>query len=560
MIINDSCFHPAATISQELLPILSHALPSVISYTLPSERVVQGNAEGSRIVARHSSSSTPSEGTLDAIEDAITRGKGDDDPRLPVTAAREEGRENDNNSSETIEETELFLKRVAASSYAHKSWTDMRRTLVYLRTEVRFYNEIAPLLLAANDGSNNHDDDDDDDDEDDVATRTTTLRNHLPVVHHADYDLTGLIPEDCPTTDAEQASPFLKNNGGDNNNNDDAIDDGNDMELRKNRLLQNKGGHILLQSLSPSHGYFQDSPLSPFQSSKCLAAVAELHASAWGDEVLLRTIGDRLSTAGGSYQLSFRNPRELRELVESWDGFRARFATIGGGGGEGDVVVVDILEKESVVRLGRRVYDMAEYVSKELTPEAGDEYATMVHGDYKAMNVFLPSESTREGNKDAIMIDFSCAGIGYGMSDVGMHIVHAVLPRDLDNGGEERLVEGYLVALENAVNRRRRRRRSKRIDDDYDGEGKEEEEERWTYPREVAMRHYRLACVDYLRFIMGRFWRSATPESFEKKSESKNTTLINRNLEAAMAFIAKVDRYLEVFEKEKREREMMMMH
>jgi len=177
-------------------------------------------------------------------------------------------------------------------------------------------------------------------------------------------------------------------------------------------------------------------------------------------------------------------------------------------------------------------------------------------------NVFLPSESTREGNKDAIMIDFSCAGIGYGMSDVGMHIVHAVLPRDLDNGGEERLVEGYLVALENAVNRRRRRRRrrSKRIDDDYDGEGKEEEEERWTYPREVAMRHYRLACVDYLRFIMGRFWRSATPESFEKKSESKNTTLINRNLEVAMAFIAKVDRYLEVFEKEKREREMMMMH
>ena len=80
-------------------------------------------------------------------------------------------------------------------------------------------------------------------------------------------------------------------------------------------------------------------------------------------------------------------------MVESWDGFRARFATIYGGGGKGDVVV-DILEKESVVRLGRRVFDMAEYVSKELTPVAGYEYATMVHWDYKAMNVFLPSEST----------------------------------------------------------------------------------------------------------------------------------------------------------------------
>ena len=156
-------------------------------------------------------------------------------------------------------------------------------------------------------------------------------------------------------------------------------------------------------------------------------------------------------------------------------------------------------------------------------------------------NVFLPNE-TKEGNDDAIMIDFSCAGIGYGMSDVGMHIVHAVLPEDLENGGEEKLVEGYLIALEDAVNRKL-------------GEGSDGNKEKWTYPRDVAMRHYRLACVDYLRFIMGRFWRSATPESFEKKKNSKNTTLINRNLEAAMAFIEKVDSYLEVFEKEKRERE-----
>jgi hypothetical protein len=28
---------------------------------------------------------------------------------------------------------------------------------------------------------------------------------------------------------------------------------------------------------------------------------------------------------------------------------------------------------------------MAEYVSRELTPGVDDEYATLVHGDYKAM-------------------------------------------------------------------------------------------------------------------------------------------------------------------------------
>lgn len=480
----------SAACSQELLPILSHALPSVISYTLPSERVVQANAEGTRILARHSSTLSEKfdydgdDVDVDNDNDGARDGNGGTaaggDSRLLVEAHAVD------DDAEEEEETELFLKRVTASSYAHKSWTDMRRTLVYLRTEVRFYNEIAPLLVASSSGA---------------------LDRHLPVVHHAHYDLGGLVPEDSPATDATQPSPFPEED-----------------EVRKYRSLEGRGGHILLQSLSPSHGFFQDSPISPRQSLSCLTALAELHASARGNIPLLRTIGDRLSSAGGSYQLQFRNPKELQNMVASWEHFRGQFA---GSDNDGKT---RILEKESVVRLGQRVYDMAEYVSSELSPHVDDEHATIVHGDYKAMNVFLPNEA----DNDAIMIDFSCVGIGYGMSDVGMHIVHAVLPGDLEDGGEERLLEGYLRALENAVNRNVK-----------DGE------EEWRYSRDVAMRHYRLACIDYLRFIMGRFWKSATPESFEKKKNSKNTTLINRNLEAAMAFIEKVDRYLEVFEKEK---------
>lgn len=55
---------------------------------------------------------------------------------------------------------------------------------------------------------------------------------------------------------------------------------------------------------------------------------------------------------------------------------------------------------------------------------------------------------------------------------------------------------------------------------------------------------------------MGRFWRTASPETFENKKKSENTTLINRDVDAAMAFVEKVDGYLEMFEKEReRERE-----
>ena len=66
------------------------------------------------------------------------------------------------------------------------------------------------------------------------------------LVHHADYNLNGLVAEDSPSTDANQPSPFPS---------DDNDDDAN--EHKKNELLKEKGGHILLQSLSPSHGYFQ---------------------------------------------------------------------------------------------------------------------------------------------------------------------------------------------------------------------------------------------------------------------------------------------------------------
>lgn len=421
----------------------------------------------------------------------------------------------DENDSADIafEETELFLKRVDAKAYLHKSWTDMRRTLVYLRTEVLFYKEFVPLLCEGR----------------------AELKDMVPICHHADYDLQGLIDDDSPATDVN-APPEVG-------------------ESNLQESVEGKGGHILLQSLS--NGYYQNSPISVQESLLCLRAVAELHASAMGNIPLLNQVSDRLSSAGGSYHLKFRNPKELQNIVSSWEAFRSSFVGLED---------TKILEKESVIALGQRVFEMAEYVSDQLSPSVDDEYATLVHGDYKAMvrnevhifvhvseilkfvctlfyiqikNVFLPeasklgsaSEGNNLSNEKAIMIDFSCVGIGYGMSDVAMHIVHAVVPADLEYGQEEYMVEQYRLALEDAVSKNRN--------------------DQWTFPLDVAMRQYQLACIDYLRFIMGRFWKSATPDTFKKKKSSKNTTLINRDVKAAMAFIAKVDRYLEMFEKEK---------
>ena len=71
------------------------------------------------------------------------------------------------------------------------------------------------------------------------------------------------------------------------------------------------------------------------------------------------------------------------------------------------------------------------------------------------------------------------------------------------------------------------------------------------YPRNVALRHYRLACADYFRFLLGRFWKSATPETFEKRKNSPNTVLMNRNIDSALAFLDRVERHVTEIEKER---------
>lgn len=400
----------------DLLKLLQSILPGVSSYeTL--QTIVQANAEGKRLIV------------------------------FP-------------------QKRELFVKRVVASSYCeHKQWADLRRTLLYARTEVRFYNTTLPLLESKG-----------------------RLVHMVPKCHHATYDLEGLICEQDRATNAARTAPSGNGN------------------------MDGRGGWLVLDVMG--EGYKQDSPLTSKQASQCLSAVAKLHAAAWEDPEILELADEQLSL--GSYHLKMRNPKELRDMLQSWENFMSNFRE----------QAPELFTKASVQNLGRRVADMAEYISDQLTPGPTDPYATLVHGDFKAMNVFLPKDPDGE----AVMIDFASTGVGIGMSDVAMHIIHAVRPSD---GSEDELIRGYLDALHEA-----------RVLYNHNAH---------PYPEDIAFRQYRLAYVDYFRFMLGRFWKSASMESFESKRKSKNTTLVNRDVDAAMVFVAKVDKYLEVFEKERAE-------
>lgn len=304
-----------------------------------------------------------------------------------------------------------------------------------------------------------------------------------PDVFLAYYDLEGLIEEDEKATDQSRPEP-------------------------KTWSAEGKGGHIVMEGIGDL--YFQDSPITLEQAKETLSAVAGLHAAAWQDQELLTKADKWLSR--GSYHLKTRNKKELAGMEQAWEHFVANFGHFDSA----------LFERSS--GMGKRIKELAEYISDEVSPGPTDQYATLCHGDFKSMNCFLPVESSGRG---VILVDFASTGVGLGMSDVAMHIHHAMKAEDLDNGGEEELLDHYLEQL------------NQRLGDSR------------TYPKDVALQHYRLACADYFRFLLGRFWKSATSETFEKRKDSKNTVLMNRNVESALAFLNRIEQCVTTIEKDR---------
>jgi len=375
-------------------------------------------------------------------------------------------------NKEESDPEEVFLKQVTASKYvpSKKDWPDLRRALLYARTEARFYHEFAPLLQQ----NNNF--------------------NALPNVYFASYNLEGWIQED-ETGHLHEADPSID----------------------KDKLLDgdNRGGTLILECISPDTHY-QDSPLTVDQCKLALTGVARLHAAAWEDQKILALAEKRLSRC--SFHLSMRNPKELAGIVQAWENFVANF--------QDDMKEAGVWS-ESVANLGSRVNAIAEYVSSQVSVTKEDEpFATLVHGDYKSMNVFLPVDPKDQ----ALLVDFASVGTGLGMSDVAMHVHHAVVAETLDSDDtEKQLVDHYWKEVCTSL-----------VSD----------QAREDYTWDVAYRHYKFAVVDYFRFFLGRFWKVSTHESMNKLRDNKNTNLINRSVPAAVAFVARVDRYVAFVESE----------
>eukprot|EP00944_MAST-04C_sp_MAST-4C-sp1_P012045 g12045.t1 len=232
-------------------------------------------------------------------------------------------------------------------------------------------------------------------------------------------------------------------------------------------------------------------------------SVTAFHAQGWEKVALLKKVADRLWDHAGSYTLQNRNPKELLNIEGNWEAFVKNFQPYN----------PELFARTEIRTLGQRLSKVAKDIAGRLECSPSEKFATIQHGDYKSMNIFLHKGGRSE---DVVFIDFASTSVGYGMADVAMHIIHALHPENKKNGEEEKLVlDIYLKTLN---------------------------DHGISFDQKTALKHYDYGIIDYARFMFGRFYgESSTLENFEKRKDSMNVSYVNRNVDAAFAFAERVN-------------------
>ena len=293
----------------------------------------------------------------------------------------------------------------------------------------------------------------------------------------------------------------------------DCLDNAAESDHEEETLRQ--GRMMLLLECVDQASYRQQSPLTPQQANQSLKLLAGFHAAAWEDRGLLEQASQTLHAQGCYWALSRRGEAELRQLQPTWAAYLEAFMSH----------APDLLSKPSIRNLAQRLENVAPWVASQLRASPHDDFATLVHGDFKAMNLFLPVDAAGQ----PLLIDFQWTGVGYGMADVAMHLSHSVATEAVLSN-EEDMVRMYHTVLVNLLSQR----------------GAAAAAEAFSF--ETAMHYYTLAFLDYARMVISCFFRDASPESFMARSGNPNVGFVYRNVEASLQYIQMVDRHLATME------------
>ena len=156
--------------------------------------------------------------------------------------------------------------------------------------------------------------------------------------------------------------------------------------------------------------------------------------------------------------------------------------------------------------LGRRIEKAGAAIANLLaTQSAGSQYATLIHGDFKAANLFFSDQSDMDGTESVAAVDFQFSGAGLCVEDVAYLLCPDARGDHFEHGQE--LLESYHQELIFHL-----------ITQQKGGPS--------TMPFEVFQRYYELARID-----MTRYWLSKNRWAASTAGEAKLVSVLESTMD-----------------------------
>ncbi|ETL77717.1 hypothetical protein L917_21356 [Phytophthora nicotianae] len=276
---------------------------------------------------------------------------------------------------------------------------------------------------------------------------------------------------------------------------------------------------MLLECLGAA---YPDSSLGNYEAADCLeledtrqalSYLANLHASAWGQEKLVNQAGSELWPAACWWAFSKRGEKELAQASDIWPQMLSNWEKVF----DAESSLPSTVELES---LGERMIEHAAYISSCLSVDANAALSTVVHGDFKSANLFFETQS-----REVIAFDWQWSGVGLGAMGVANLLNTSVSISLLGTD------EGELELLQFYYDRLQERLQTLGVT--------------FNYPFEAFERHYTLATLEYARLLISNFWKRMTPQSCVAKANNANCGLGYRSVPHVVRMVRKLHRGLE---------------